>query len=188
MKISRLTLWSINLTSHEPYYMADGKTCATVQSHILCLETDTGLKGWGEVCPIPHYLPAYARGVPSAIEELAPEILGASPCGVDHLMRRLDAHLQGHAYAKSIVDIALWDLFGQAVGVPLYDLLGGRVQRDLPLYHSITCVAPDDMARIVLILVSQDPFQQRRFDSILAGCKPNTRFRRIILLLQTLTY
>lgn len=148
MKINKLTLWSVNLTSHETYYMAEGKTCATVESHILCLETDTGLKGWGEVCPIPHYLPAFAKGVPSAITEMAPEILGLSPLGVDAPMRKLDGFLQGHLHAKSIVDIALWDLFGKATDLPLYALLGGRTRQDMPLYHSITCIAPDEMARI----------------------------------------
>ena len=47
MKVNRITLWSVDLTSHETYYMAEGKTCATVKTHVLCLETDTGLKGWG---------------------------------------------------------------------------------------------------------------------------------------------
>ena len=148
MKIAGITLWSVDLTSHETYHMAAGKTCATVKSHVLCLETDTGLTGWGEVCPIPHYLPAFADGVPSAVAEMAPEILGMSPLGIDAGMRRLDAYLQGHFHAKSIVDMALWDLFGQATGQPLYVLLGGRVQADMPLYHSITCIAPDEMARI----------------------------------------
>ncbi len=148
MKVSKITLWSVDLTSHETYYMAEGKTCATVETHVLCLETDTGLKGWGEVCPIPHYLPAFAKGVPSAIEEMAPEILGISPLGVDAPMRKLDGFLIGHAYAKSIVDMALWDLFGKATDLPLYALLGGRTRADMPVYHSITCIAPDEMARI----------------------------------------
>ncbi|WP_171206116.1 mandelate racemase/muconate lactonizing enzyme family protein [Ruegeria sp. HKCCA0235A] len=148
MRIDKITLWSVDLTSHETYHMAGGKTCATVTSHILRLETDTGLTGWGEVCPIPHYLPAYANGVPGAIAEMGPEILGISPIGVDAPMRKLDGFLQGHSYAKSIVDIALWDLFGRAAGVPVYALLGGRTRADMPLYHSITCIAPDEMARI----------------------------------------
>ncbi|MDX8349258.1 enolase C-terminal domain-like protein [Cognatiyoonia sp. IB215446] len=148
MKVRRITLWSVDLTSHETYYMADGKTCDTVKSHILCLETDTGLKGWGEVCPIPHYLPAFADGVPSAITEMAPAILEISPLGVDAPMRKLDGFLQGHDHAKSIVDMALWDLFGRATQLPLYALLGGRTRADMPLYHSITCIAPDEMARI----------------------------------------
>ncbi len=148
MKIKKLSLWSVALTSHETYYMAEGKTCATVESHVLCLETDNGFRGWGEVCPIPHYLPAFAKGVPSAVAEMAPEILGITPLGVDAPMRKLDGFLVGHAHAKSIVDMALWDLFGKAVDLPLYALLGGRTHRDMPIYHSITCVDPDDMARM----------------------------------------
>lgn len=148
MKVAKLTLWSVGLTSHATYYMAEGKTCATVESHVLCLETDTGLKGWGEVCPIPHYLPAFAKGIPSAVTEMAPEIIGVTPLGVDAPMRKLDDFLIGHAAAKSLVDMALWDLFGKAVEQPLYALLGGRTRQDMPVYHSITCIAPDEMARI----------------------------------------
>ena len=148
MKVNYITLYSVDLTSHETYHMAEGKTCDTVKTHVLCLETDSGLKGWGEVCPIPHYLPAFADGVPNAIREMAPEILGISPIGIDAPMRKLDEFLQGHNYAKSIVDMALWDLYGKITGLPLYQLLGGRVQRDMPLYHSITCIAPREMARI----------------------------------------
>ncbi|MEO0944849.1 MAG: enolase C-terminal domain-like protein [Pseudomonadota bacterium] len=148
MKVKRITLWSVDLTSHETYYMAEGKACDTVKSQVLCLETDTGLKGWGEVCPIPHYLPAFADGVPSAIMEMAPQIIDISPFGIDAPMRKLDGFLQGHLHAKSITDMALWDLFGKATDRPLYDLLGGRSRRDMPLYHSITCIAPDEMARI----------------------------------------
>ena len=100
------------------------------------------------MCPIPHQLTAFADGVPSAITEMAAEILGISPMGVDAPMRKLDGFLLGHLAAKSIVDMALWDLFGKAVGQPLYALLGGRTRADMPLYHSITCIAPDEMARI----------------------------------------
>jgi len=148
MKITKLSLWCVDLTSHETYYMAEGKTCATVQSHILRLETDNGLTGWGEVCPIPHYLPAFASGIPSAVAEMAPKILGASLTGIDAIMRALDTHLIGHLAAKSVVDMALWDLWGKALNLPLYELLGGRSRQDMPVYHSITCIAPDEMARI----------------------------------------
>ncbi len=148
MKITRITLWHVPLTSHETYYMADGKTCDTVESVVLRIDTDTGLSGWGEVCPIPHYLPAYARGVAPAVRELAPVLLGADPIGPEAVMTKLDAHLQGHRYAKSAIDIALWDLTAQAANLPLYALLGGRQMADMPLYHSITCVAPDEMAQM----------------------------------------
>jgi len=148
MKIKRITLWHVPLTSHQTYNMAGGKSCDTVESVVLRLETDTGLCGWGEVCPIPHYLPAYARGVAPAVREMASVLRGADPVGPEAVMSRLEAHLQGHRYAKSAIDMALWDLTAQVANLPLYALLGGRHVKDMPLYHSITCVAPDDMARM----------------------------------------
>ncbi len=148
MKITRISLWHVPLTSHDTYYMADGKTCDTVETVVLRLETDGGLAGWGEACPIPHYLPAYARGIAAAVADMAPLILGADPIGPEALMSRLDDHLQGHPYAKSPIDIALWDITARAAGLPLHALLGGRRAADLPLYHSITCVAPEEMAKM----------------------------------------
>lgn len=155
MKLARIHLWHVPLTSHKTYYMAGGKTCDTTTSVVLRLETDTGLRGWGEVCPIPHYLPAYAGGVAPAIREMAPVLLGANPVGPEALMTRLNNHLQGHLYAKSAIDTALWDITAKAANLPLYALLGGRQVADMPLYHSITCVAPDEMARMALEALEQ---------------------------------
>ena len=148
MKITRLSLWHVPLTSHEAYYMSDGKSCDTVETVVLAIDTDTGLTGWGEVCPIPHYLAAYARGVASALAEMAEVILGGNPVGPEALMAKANDWLIGHLYAKSALDIALWDITGQVSNLPLYALLGGRHAADMPLYHSITCVAPDEMARM----------------------------------------
>ena len=156
MKIKRLSLWHIPLTSHQAYYMAEGKTCDTVETVIVRVDTDTGLSGWGEVCPIPHYLPAYARGVAPGLTELAPVLLGADPVGPEALMATADAFLQGHLYAKSALDLALWDITAKVADLPLYVLLGGQRQQDLPLYHSITCIAPDEMVRIAKDAQAQD--------------------------------
>ena len=142
-RINSLLLYKVPLTSLETYYMADGKICDTVDSMVLCVATDTGLEGWGEVCPIPHYLPAYAGGVAAAIKEMSPVLLGADPIGPEALMHKLDKHLQGHEYAKSAIDTALWDLTAKAANlqgtitvndkpghgvVPNLDILGDPVQ------------------------------------------------------------
>ncbi len=148
MKINKISLWQITLTSHTPYYMADGKACETVTSTIIRLSTDKGIDGWGEIAPIAHYLPAYTGGVIPAIEEMAAVLLRHNPLGVEHLMAQCDKQLQGHHYAKSAIDIALWDITAKAANLPLYALLGGRHAEQLPLYHSITCIDPDAMADI----------------------------------------
>ncbi|MEL6266823.1 MAG: mandelate racemase/muconate lactonizing enzyme family protein, partial [Pseudomonadota bacterium] len=119
-----------------------------VDTHVLALGTDAGVTGWGEVCPIPGYLPAYAAGVPPAVAELAETLIGADPVGAEALMARLDAVLPGHAFVKSMIDIALWDLTGRVAGLPVHAFMGGRVQAEMPVYHSITCVAPQRMAEI----------------------------------------
>ena len=148
MKITQIKLYSVLLTSHETYNMADGKTCDTVESIVLEICTDAGISGWGEVCPIPHYLPAYAKGVVPAVQELAPILIGADAIGPEALMEKCEAYLMGHVYAKSALDMALWDLMGKAANLPLYQLLGGRKMESAPLYHSITCIEPEAMADI----------------------------------------
>ncbi|MEM8819762.1 MAG: mandelate racemase/muconate lactonizing enzyme family protein [Pseudomonadota bacterium] len=148
MRITRLTLWQVPLTSHVTYTMAAGKGCATVTTTVLRIDTDGGVSGWGEICPIPHYLPAYAHGVVPAVEELAPVLIGADPVGPEALGAAMDGWLPGHAFVKSMIDIALWDITARAADLPLYRLLGGKQAERLPLYHSITCIEPDEMARI----------------------------------------
>lgn len=146
--ITKVSVWKIALESHVPYYMAGGKVCLSVPSIIVRIDTDSGVCGWGEVCPIPHYLPAYADGVIPAISEMAEVLIGADPIGPESLMKKLDRHLIGHVYAKSAVDIALWDLTAKEAGLPLYRLLGGLQTEKLPLYKSITCTDPEKMAAI----------------------------------------
>ena len=150
MKITRISIWHVDLTSHETYYMADNKTCDTVESVVIRIETDQSIIGWGETCPIPHYLPAYARGIAPALSELSSILIGKDPIGVEALMMKVDSYLQGHLYAKACLDMALWDITAKAAQLPLYALIGGKKQLDLPLYHSITCIAPDEMALSVL--------------------------------------
>ena len=110
MKITRITVWDRPLTSLATYYMADGKTCDTVSSIVIKVDTDQGISGWGEVCPIPHYLPAYSDGVLPALEYMAPVLIGADPLGAAALHQKMSQFLIGHPYAKSPIDIACWDI------------------------------------------------------------------------------
>jgi cis-L-3-hydroxyproline dehydratase len=109
--------------------------------------TDSGHVGYGEVCPLgPFYLPAYAAGVRAGIVELGPHLLGEDPTQLKKLNRRMDAALQGHAYVKSGIDMACWDILGKATNLPVAMLLGGRYGDDYPLYRAISQVAPEAMA------------------------------------------
>jgi L-alanine-DL-glutamate epimerase-like enolase superfamily enzyme len=117
---------------------------------VVGLTTDTDLVGWGEVCPLgPRYLPAFAGGARAALRELAPALLGADPRELHVLRQRLDGALRGHDYAKSVLDIACWDLFGQATGCSVTTLLGGRHQERFPLYEAVPLGRAADMVAYV---------------------------------------
>ena len=148
MKITKLHLWQVPLQSHQAYYMAAGKTCDVVPSIIMRLDTDAGISGWGEVCCIPHYLPAYTDGIMPGISHLAPVIIGQDASHPEVVMAQVNAYLLGHNYIKSLLDMALHDAAARAAKMPLYKYLGGNFGKPLPLYHSITCIAPEEMARI----------------------------------------
>ena len=116
-------------------------------STIVKVETDAGLTGVGEVCPLgPFYLPAYAEGVRAGIRELGPHLIGEDPTQLLPLNRIMDAVLKGHPYVKSALDMACWDVLGQASGQPVCELLGGRFGDDFVLYRAISQCTPEEMA------------------------------------------
>ena len=57
----------------------------------------------------------------------------------------MDTHLLGHNHAKTPLDVACWDLLGKSVGMPICDLLGGRIEHRLPLISSIHSGEPEEM-------------------------------------------
>ena len=140
MRITRLVAYQVDLPLREgSYRWSGGKSVSVFDSTILKVETDAGLAGWGEVCPLgPFYLPAYAAGARTGLAELGPHLLGEDPRELGRLNRRMDAALKGHPYVKSAIDIACWDILGQATGLPVCTLLGGRYGERVALYRAIS--------------------------------------------------
>jgi L-alanine-DL-glutamate epimerase-like enolase superfamily enzyme len=151
MKITRILAYRVELPLHEgSYKWSGGKSVSVFDSTIVAVETDEGIVGYGEVCPLgPFYLPAYAAGARAGIAELGPHLLGEDPRQLGQLNRRMDAALLGHPYVKSAIDIACWDILGKAAEQPVCVLLGGRYGEDFVLYRAISQEAPDAMARRV---------------------------------------
>ena len=148
MKITRISAYHVVLPLKEgSYKWSGGKSVTEFDSTVVEIETDTGLIGHGEVCPLgPFYLPAYGPGVRAGIKELGPHLLGFDPTCLSPLNRRMDAALKGHAYVKSGIDMACWDLLGKVAGLPCCELMGGRFGDDFVLYRAISQESPEQMA------------------------------------------
>jgi len=151
MRITRVSAFTVQLPLKEGRYAwSGGKSVTVFDSTIVRLETDEGLVGHGEVCPLgPVYLPAYAGGVLPGLREIAPALLGQDPTALGSLNALLDRTLKGHPYVKSPVDMACWDILGQAAGLPVCALLGGRFGEDFPLYRAISQDSAPAMAKRV---------------------------------------
>jgi L-alanine-DL-glutamate epimerase-like enolase superfamily enzyme len=177
MKISRITAYQVDLPLHEgSYKWSGGKSVTVFDNTVVRIETDTGLSGHGEVCPLgPAYLPAYANGVRAGLTELAPALIGEDPRQLERLNRRMDAALKGHPYVKSALDIACWDLLGQVTGLPACLLLGGRYGADFGLYRAISQESPEIMASRV---ADYRKAGYRRFQ-LKVGGDPDTDIERI---------
>ncbi|MCA8995269.1 MAG: mandelate racemase, partial [Planctomycetaceae bacterium] len=148
MKIKRIKVHQVDLPLREgSYHWSGGKSVSVFDSTIVGIETDEGLVGWGEVCPLgPFYLPAFGAGARAGIRELGPHLIGSSPLEITRLNQRMDAALKGHPYVKSAIDMACWDLLGKAAGMPVCELLGGRYGDDVILYRAISQETPEAMA------------------------------------------
>ena len=177
MKITRIAAYQADLPLHEgSYKWSGGKSVEVFDSTVVQVDTDAGLVGYGEVCPLgPFYLPAYADGVRAGIKELAPHLLGCDPTQLDVLNRRMDTALKGHPYVKSGIDMACWDILGQVTGQPVCVLLGGRYGDDFVLYRAISQGSPEDMAASAAGYRSEG---YRRFQ-LKVGGDPQTDIARI---------
>jgi L-alanine-DL-glutamate epimerase-like enolase superfamily enzyme len=148
MKITRITAFQVDLPLHEgSYNWSGGKSVEVFDSTVVRIETDQGIAGHGEVCPLgPFYLPSYAAGARAGIAELGPHLIGQDPRELDRINAVMDRALKGHPYVKSALDMACWDILGQAAGLPVCTLLGGRFGGDVALYRAISQESPEAMA------------------------------------------
>ncbi|MFP3897582.1 MAG: mandelate racemase/muconate lactonizing enzyme family protein [Anaerolineales bacterium] len=125
-----------------------------MQTVLVRVTSDEGLVGYGEAhAPL---APEVTRAVVDNL--LAPVIVGEDPRAVDVLWERMytSMRIRGHRTgfmmeAMSGVDIALWDLFGKAVGLPVYRLLGGGYRNRANAYASgVPGATPEARARNAL--------------------------------------
>jgi len=182
MKITQIDVYQVdyNLVDQK-YAWSRGQAVTSLVSTIVRISTDEDLKGFGEVCPLGSaYMDAFAQGIPSGIKEIGSLLIGQDPCQVKVINDLLDSALAGHNYIKSPLEIACWDVLGQATGVPVCTLLGGRHVDSYLLYRAISRGAPEEMAKDVLRFREEG---YRRFQ-LKVGEEPDEDIKRIKAVLK----
>jgi len=142
-----MSIHRIDLPLREGGYSWADQRHSAFDSTVVIVETDAGVTGAGETCPLGStYLAAYPEGARTGIARLARDLIGLDPTGTDVIADAMDRSLKGHPYAKSAIDAACWDIAGKVAGRPVYDLLGGARQDRVRLFKVVSRQDPGLMA------------------------------------------
>jgi muconate cycloisomerase len=147
MKIEQIDAIPVSLPLTKPVRMA-GAEVATAQNVVVRIQTDAGLVGWGECASAPTFSGETQGSIVAAVTGyLAPALVGEDPMRREALRAVMDARLLGNNGAKAAVEIALFDLAGRALGVPVYELLGGRSRAAARIFWHLGNAEPAADAR-----------------------------------------
>ena len=121
---------------------------------IVEIDSDSGITGIGEACTDIGFFGEPLEEVQSAIDlYLGPKLLGKDPFDREQLLYEID--FPGNSCAKSGIDLALHDLLGMALGVPVCNLIGGSQRRQVLAVMEVAGGTPDGMARQCVEWVEQ---------------------------------
>jgi muconate cycloisomerase len=145
LKIRGGEIFLVALPIRRPHHWV-GHTARLGEGYVvLRLELESGIVGWGEAQVIGTWGGDHGarygetpRMTATAIKDvLIPAVTGHDVTEIEQLHARMDRVLRGYPYAKAAIDVAVHDAIGKIYGVPVYQLLGGKVRDGVALAHSI---------------------------------------------------
>jgi muconate cycloisomerase len=131
VRLRSVVPFRISLPLLTPIKMANA-TIATADNLLMRVEDTDGTVGWGEAASAPMMTGETQEGMFAAAEFMRPQVEGMEVEDAARFGARLDALMYGNAAAKSAIEMAVYDLAGKRHGVPVVELLGGAVRRELP--------------------------------------------------------
>jgi muconate cycloisomerase len=138
------------------FRISEGKTRRHVSVLLRITTDDPAVSGVAEVVSAPPGKPEeYLEEIVGAIRRyIAPALIGQPALDRIAGCARVEAALKGRAWTKAAVNVALYDLAGRALGVPVHRLLGGRVRSEIPVIGPVLGIdTPDAMVRAAVATV-----------------------------------
>lgn len=132
MRIRSVTPLAISLPLAKPLKLSDG-TLTTAENLLVRVEDTDGNIGWGEAASAPTMTGETPESMVAAVNYMRSQLAGVEVENVATFGGTLDKLMYGNNGAKSAIDMALYDLLGNRAGVPVAELLGGIVRRELPV-------------------------------------------------------
>ncbi len=154
MKIANIELKHISIPLNKTFKTAL-RTVDSAENTVVMVHTDDGRIGFGEAPPTKAITGEDNDSIRKAIREfITPALIGQEVTDMDAVQEKLHSSIEGNTSAKAAVDMALYDLFTQEKGLPLYKYLGGyrdTVETDI----TISINEPEEMAADAVAAVEQ---------------------------------
>ena len=136
MKITKIEAMAADLPLERPIKMS-GVEIAVSENVFARIETDDGLVGWGEASSSPSMTGETVESMVAAIDFLAPFMEGRDPSDFAENLAEMDWRMYGNASAKTIIEMALYDIAGKAQQKSVAELLGGVKRTELPILYML---------------------------------------------------
>lgn len=155
MKIAQIKVYNVAVKLKKPLKIAKMLRERSSNS-IVKIETDDGIQGFGEATFAPFFAGETQDSVKGVVEKfLAPALRGKDPTNILELVDEMSRTIADNPFAKAAVEMALWDIKGKGLGVPVYSLLGGHRRKSIPVAHSISSGPVTEMVEQALEHVRQ---------------------------------
>lgn len=154
MRIERLEVEKFSLKPPIPFTVAYA-SFPTLDYVLLKVHTDKGLVGLGEGAPDPEVTGETQDSVLRVLRSAAPDLVGRDPFALEVILHWFEEEFFGHPSALAALDMALYDLQGKALGLPVHQLLGGLVRRSMDIYPVVPLMSPQEMADLAALFVRQ---------------------------------
>jgi L-alanine-DL-glutamate epimerase-like enolase superfamily enzyme len=151
MLIKRITVGEISIPLKVPFKTAL-RTVNDLHDLVLIIDTDSGLTGYGEAAATAVITGDLLDSMRAALSVVAPRLLGKNLLDFNLLLRTIAQAFVHHNSLKAALEIALYDLRAQQLGVPLYQLLGGgtpRIKTDVTISVNDTLTMVKDCQHAV---------------------------------------
>lgn len=172
MRVKELRVFTATLHYHEPFRIALGESVEQ-ENVVVVLVADDGTHGYGEASASPRIVGDTPATVVQTLRRIAPVVIGADVFNFEGIIERI-LKVKGSPSSKAAVDMALHDLWGKALGRPLYRLLGGyrdKIETDV----TVGIKKPEEMAASAERIVREG----FKIVKIKVGTKPEQDIERV---------
>ncbi|MFQ6126551.1 MAG: mandelate racemase/muconate lactonizing enzyme family protein [Candidatus Heimdallarchaeota archaeon] len=128
-----------------------------IKYHVMVhLSSNEGISGIGEACPLPDFTGETHDVIQMMIDKYyKPILIEKDPYDLELIHRELDQKYPANNAAKAAIDMAIYDLLGKTLGIPVYRLLGGRCRQYVEVGAVLGIGEPSDIAQRAARYVDQ---------------------------------